>query len=159
MAEKKSTFGQASIRVGLLLFIVLVIFGIVRQLSVPESFGQYGGYRGDSIQENINVQVSFAEGIGTCAKCHDNIINELSSAQHAKIDCQTCHGPGEKHKDSPKRFPLKISGDKDLCAACHSTIAGRQGKDIATVDPVMHSGGVICTKCHNPHQPLGGRNG
>jgi hypothetical protein len=159
VAGKKSFFDQASVRVGLLLIFVLVIFATVMQASIPDSFGQYGRYRGDSIQENVNVQVSFAEGTGACTKCHDNIVTELNSAQHAKIDCQTCHGPGENHKNNPKGFSLKINGDKNLCASCHSTIAGRLDKEIVTVNPVMHSGGVICTMCHNPHQPLGGRNG
>lgn len=159
MAVKKNYFDQAVVRVGLLLIIVLVIFAIVRLAFIPDSFGQYGRYRGDSIQENVNIQASFAEGTGACAKCHDNVLSALRSAQHAKIDCQTCHGPGENHRSNPKGFSLRIKGDKSLCATCHSTIAGRKDKGIATVDPVMHSGGVICTKCHNPHQPLGGRNG
>lgn len=158
MAGKRTILNQAFFRVGLLLIIVLIIFFSAMQLFIPQSFGQYGGYRGDSIRENANFEISFAEGTGACAKCHNNTISELGSAQHANIDCQTCHGPGEKHKNSPKSFSLKISGDKNLCASCHSTIAGRQGKEIATVNPVMHSGGVICTKCHDPHQPLGGRN-
>lgn len=155
--EKKGFFKQAPVRVGLLLVIILVIFGIARQLSVPETFGQYGRFRGDSIQENVNAQVSFAESGGVCAKCHPNVAAELGSAQHAAIDCQTCHGPGEKHRTGPKDASLKISDVKSLCATCHTTIAGRQG--IATVNPDTHSGGVACSKCHNPHQPIGGSRG
>ncbi len=159
MAEKKNFFGQATVRVGLLLIVVVVMFGVAMQLFIPESFGKYGRYRSDSIGENVSKEVGFAEGSGVCANCHVNVNNELGTAQHAKIDCQTCHGPGEKHRNSPKEYSLKIIGDKNLCAACHSTIAGRKDKGVATVEPVIHSGGIVCTKCHNPHQPLGGRNG
>lgn len=154
---KKDFFGKAVVRVGFLLIIVLVTFTFVRESFIPGSFGQYGRYRGDSIQENVAFAAMYAEGTDTCRKCHQDVFNKLSVSRHTGIDCQTCHGAGEKHSIKPEAFSLKIDDSKSLCESCHISIAGRRDKQIATVN-VMHSGGVNCTTCHNPHSGMGGRN-
>lgn len=148
---KRGFFGQATVRVGFLLIIVLVTFALVREALIPGSFGQYGRFRGDSLQENVAFAAMYAEGINTCRTCHQDVFNEYSVAQHAGIDCQTCHGAGEKHSAKPKAYTLKIDDPKSLCASCHTSIAGRREEQIATVNIGMHSGGVNCIMCHNPH--------
>ncbi|HWJ03087.1 MAG TPA: hypothetical protein VNU93_05365, partial [Verrucomicrobiae bacterium] len=63
------------------------------------------------------------------------------------------------HVSKPTASSLKIIGIPELCGSCHRQIAGRQDGKIATVRPLMHSGGVTCTRCHDPHRPwakLGG---
>lgn len=152
---------KAVFRIGILLLCVVVLFGFVRSLVVPPSFGDYGRYRGDSIGEVALQEANFAGGGNTaCGKCHQDKYLNLSQAEHKQLNCQTCHGPGAKHAAKPGSQPLAVRGNADLCGACHREIAGRTKQQIATVKLQMHSGGVECVRCHDPHRPwakLGGR--
>lgn len=150
---------QAVFRIGVILVLAVVIFVIARQMMVPASQGQYGRYRGDSISENTSLNVAYAGSIDDCRECHQGEHKALAQAEHRGIDCQSCHGPAAKHINDPKALTPKIEGIPELCDSCHRQIAGRQDGKIATVKSVMHSGGMICTKCHDPHRPwakLGG---
>ncbi len=153
-------FQRAYVRVGLLLLTVLIIFGTVRQLSIPPSFGEYGRYRGDSIGENVAKKVNFALGNDDCKKCHLNLFQIISQAEHKGLNCQSCHGPAANHVSNPASGTPKVIGNEELCGSCHRQIAGRTKEMITMVMPLWHSGGVECAKCHNPHQPreaIGGR--
>ncbi|MHB9095795.1 MAG: cytochrome c3 family protein [Eubacteriales bacterium] len=161
--EGGSSFIQSALgRITMILVIVVVLFGFARQMIIPKSFGQYGRYRGDSVSEVASRPVNYAGGgNSTCGQCHQNVFQALSSAEHGKMDCQTCHGPAAKHVAKPSEQSPKIEGNAELCGACHKDIAGRTDQQIATVTLQMHSGGVACVGCHDPHQPwakLGGRS-
>ncbi len=56
-------------RAFILLFMALVGFLIVRSLIVPESFGQYGWYRGNSVNESMSFNVTNANST-ECVDCH-----------------------------------------------------------------------------------------
>lgn len=160
MAVRKNFFQQAIVRVGLILFSALVIFAFARQLAIPSSFGEYGRYRGDAVSEAASLETSFASGNNICNKCHQKEIGMLSLGEHTSMDCQSCHGPSAKHFKDPLASSPKITEVVELCSTCHRKIAGRLDENIATVEPQMHSGGVACNRCHEPHQPwvkLGGR--
>ena len=165
MAEKregKGTFTQqAVVRIGFILICIVVAFAFVRQLFVPASFGEFGRYRGASVSEVASRSITYAGGgNNVCAQCHQDKVQALSQAQHGTMDCQTCHGPAAKHIKKPADQSLAIQGSVELCGACHRDIAGRTDGQIATVRLEMHSGGVDCIRCHDPHQPwakLGGR--
>lgn len=150
---------QAIFRIGVILISVVVIFLFARQMMIPDSFGQYGRYRGDNINENASRQVSFAGSSKDCAGCHREVYRAVAGASHSGMDCQSCHGPAAKHISKPGAWSLRVEGSAELCGSCHRTIAGRADGKIATVKPLMHSGGVTCTRCHDPHRPwakLGG---
>lgn len=152
---------KAVFRVSFLLLCAVVIFGLVRTLLVPVSFGEYGRYRGDSITEVASREVNFAGGGNdTCGKCHQDHYLALTQAEHKQLNCQTCHGPGAKHAAKAGSQSLAVKGDAGLCGACHQETTGRVTQQIATVKLQMHSGGVECGRCHDPHRPwakLGGR--
>ncbi len=158
----KTPFSQrAVVRVGFLLLCVLVIFAFVRQLMIPESFGEYGRYRGASVGEVAGRDINFAGGGNkNCESCHPGNVQALAQGEHKSLDCQSCHGPAAKHLKNPAARDLAVKGDAELCGACHRDIAGRSKERIATVKLQMHSGGVECARCHDPHQPwakLGGK--
>lgn len=151
--------GQALFRIGIILITALVIFAFARQIMIPESFGQYGRYRGDSISENASRKVNFAGSSTDCGGCHQEVVKAVAGASHSGMDCQSCHGPAAKHLSQPGTWSPRVEGSAELCGSCHRTIAGRADGKIATVKPLMHSGGVTCTRCHDPHRPwakLGG---
>lgn len=150
---------QAVFRIGLILITVLVVFAFVRQSQVPASFGQYGRFRGDSISEAASKKIIFAGSSKDCSGCHQQVIAATSRGKHGDMDCQSCHGPAARHLDNPGVWSPVVKGDEELCASCHRQIAGRTKKQVATVKPLLHSGGMECTGCHDPHEPwsrLGG---
>lgn len=64
---------QQHVKRALLLLCVMIIgFLIVRSIMVPESFGKYGWYRGDSVNDNMNFKVEYSNS-NKCADCHENI--------------------------------------------------------------------------------------
>lgn len=151
---------QAVFRIGIILISALVIFAFVRQLFIPASFGQYGRYRGDSISEVAAKEVNYAGSNNDCGECHRKVFNAVALGEHSSMNCQTCHGPAAKHLKKPAAWSPVVKGTAEACAACHKKIAGRLDERIATVKPLLHSGGVDCVRCHNPHQPwakLGGK--
>ncbi|HWJ03949.1 MAG TPA: cytochrome C [Verrucomicrobiae bacterium] len=151
---------QAVFRVGSLLFFILVVFAIIRQLLVPQSFGQYGYYRGDNVGEWVAIEQNYVSGSQACNTCHGAEVQETLQAEHGKLDCQTCHGPLAPHVRKPDQLPVKITGTAELCGSCHRELIGRSKELIPTVKVNEHSGGLDCTRCHSPHQPwakIGGR--
>lgn len=158
--EKTPITQQATFRIGMILISVLVMFFFARQMFIPASYGEYGRYRGDSIGEAAAREPSFAGSSKDCGECHRDVFNFTASGEHKGMDCQSCHGPAAKHMQNPAAWSPKVKGNEELCASCHRKIAGRVDGQIATVKPLMHSGGVDCVRCHDPHRPwakLGGK--
>ncbi|MDA8234673.1 MAG: hypothetical protein M0Z31_07755 [Clostridia bacterium] len=152
--DEKVFTQQAVVRVGLILASVLVVFFFARWLVTPESFGQYGRYRGDSIGEAAAREVSFAGDNTACKACHQEVFLAVSRNEHGKLNCQSCHGPAAKHANDTALEMPKVTGNAELCGPCHMETAGRN-KRVATVKLQLHSGGVECTRCHDPHRPYG----
>jgi hypothetical protein len=144
----------AVFRVSILLLFVVIAFVIFRHLSIPKSFGQYGYYRGDNVEEWASLDQNYAPGSRDCSKCHANEFQATIQAEHNQLDCQSCHGPLLAHMRSPNESHPKVVGNADLCGACHRELVGRSSNQIRTVRVGEHSGGLDCTKCHDPHQPL-----
>lgn len=104
-----------------------------------------------------------AEFIGSesCEECHDTINRDFRTADHARLQakgenakdmgCESCHGPGSKHKESggglrtivnPKRSP-------EACLQCHLDVKA------SFMLPYAHqvlNGKMTCTDCHDPHK-------
>ncbi len=151
--QKTRMSQKAVFRVGVVLVCALVVFGIIRQLSVPKSFGQYGYYRGDNVQEWVSMDQTFASGNQVCAQCHAQEVQEAAQAEHSQLDCQSCHGPMQDHVKQPNQVHPRVAGNVDLCGACHRVMVGRSKDNIRTVQVGSHSGGLDCIRCHDPHQP------
>ncbi|MHB1654288.1 MAG: cytochrome c3 family protein [Desulfitobacteriaceae bacterium] len=154
--EQKTRFSQRAVfRAGATVFFILLIFVIFRYQSLPSSFGQYGYYRGDNVTEWISMDQSYAPpGNTVCRKCHGQVVQATSQAEHGKLDCQSCHGPLMAHVRKPAESHPKVAGNAELCGTCHRELVGRTKEQIATVKVGEHSGGLDCVRCHHPHQPL-----
>jgi cytochrome c7-like protein len=122
----------------------------MRVFLVPKSFGQYGHYRGDAMAEIAARPLNFA-GHQTCEGCHSEVLEKKKGGRHARVNCETCHGPLAKHADDPSVQPAKLD-TAVLCVRCHEENAAKP-KSFPQVASADHSSGVACDTCHQPHSP------
>jgi DmsE family decaheme c-type cytochrome len=85
-------------------------------------------------------------GAEECATCHEDVHDRApSTTYHA--DCESCHGPGEKHYESEEPSDIRFPANAD-CEACHDT----GHRTLLGWNQSEHSqGGVFCTDCHALH--------
>lgn len=129
----------------------LILFIIIRPFLIPRSFGKFGHYRANSIEDNINLPTKYAE-IKECEGCHEEEYKEAISYSHKSVNCQVCHGFLLRHIENPdENKPLK-EVDRDFCGRCHFEIESRPSI-FPQVDEKEHNPGEECIKCHRPHNP------
>ncbi|KKM10798.1 hypothetical protein SY88_12005 [Clostridiales bacterium PH28_bin88] len=161
MKEKRpGLVDQPVFRVGVVLIALIAVFMIVQQISVPKSFGAYGYYRGDNVQEWVEREPEFSPGNGTCTTCHGDKQNSWGVAEHRQVSCESCHGSAGKHTRNPVELKPVVDNSREFCGVCHNSLATRPETSIRQVDVKTHNPGMNCTVCHDPHQPwakLGGR--
>ena len=129
----------------------IVLFLIARSIFVPQSFGQYGHYRGAALHEIASKPVIFA-GHGACESCHTDVQETKSRGVHAHVACESCHGPLAKHADDPTALQPPKMDVAVLCVRCHEANQAKP-KTFPQVVSADHSGGVVCNTCHQPHSP------
>ncbi len=139
-------------KVLILLAMMIIAFLIIRSLFVPESFGQYGWYRGNSVNEIMNFKVNNSNSTD-CADCHQSIYLTWSNGSHNTVNCDDCHGPTEDHVNNNRIIPQPANDSREFCGLCHFQNVARP-KDFPQIDPNSgHGEGLNCTYCHNPHKP------
>jgi hypothetical protein len=139
-------------RLALAFAIFISLFLVARHFLVPDTFGEYGHYRGASLIDNAKPEIHYS-GQEACFKCHQDIEDKKAQDVHSDIHCETCHGPGQTHVVSSKAADILKPGGRDFCGSCHAINAGKQKSTINQVDLSKHNVGKNCIDCHNPHQP------
>ncbi|MFU8766164.1 MAG: cytochrome c3 family protein [Candidatus Methanoperedens sp.] len=136
-----------------LLAIIIIAFIFVRSLAVPGSFGDYGWYRGDSVNELRSQDIEYA-GSRTCGDvgCHNTLYSIWNQSRHKTVNCETCHGPSEKHASNIRIMPEPADDSRDFCGLCHYNRVARPD-GFPQVDPEIHGQNLRCAYCHNPHKP------
>jgi uncharacterized CHY-type Zn-finger protein len=134
-----------------LFVLAFLVFLVVRHYVVPQSFGQYGHYRGASIGEIAARPVKYA-GHETCENCHTDVLDVKKAGKHAHVNCEACHGPLAKHADDPTGVTPVKPDTAVICARCHAASAAKP-KGFPQVVPEDHSTGLPCETCHKPHSP------
>lgn len=132
--------------------IFISLFLLLRHILVPDTFGQYGHYRGASLLDNAAVEVHYS-GHKACLECHQDIEDLKVQDVHSSINCEICHGPGQKHVLSGEAADIIKPSGREFCGSCHAKNAARPAATIAQVDLTKHNTGKNCIECHNPHQP------
>lgn len=131
--------------------IFIIIFIIVRRLLVPDSFGQFGYYRGDALEEIADQELVYATK-ESCIQCHSDIAEMLEMDMHSELSCVICHGPGLKHTLDPEKEEVEIHKDRGFCGRCHSENPARSTNMIFQVNiHEHHMERKNCIDCHNPH--------
>ncbi len=141
--------------------IILVLFTgvflIIRHLLIPDSFGDLGHYRANSLIDNESHELHYA-GQETCTECHEENAELKEMDLHSELSCETCHGPGLAHNESPDSVDLNIPVGRKFCANCHAKNAARDKDVVFQIDLSEHNVDRDCNYCHNPHAPWELRN-
>jgi hypothetical protein len=139
-------------RLALAFAIFISLFLVARHLLVPDTFGEYGHYRGASLFDNALPEIHYA-GQEACFECHPDIQDIKSKDVHSSIHCETCHGPGQKHVISGAVADISKPSGREFCGSCHTPNAAKKKDAVVQVDLNKHNTGKNCTECHNAHQP------
>jgi hypothetical protein len=133
---------------------VAVIAALVfaRRMLVPETFGKYGHYRAQAVEEVAAQEIAYA-GYAACADCHDDIYELKSQSHHKTVACEACHGPAAQHIEAPDEYLPKVPRGRGLCPVCHGYNPSRPS-GFPQIIPTQHNPGKACMSCHNPHNPL-----
>lgn len=148
----------AWIRALLVVMGMIVVFAVARTLAVPATFGQYGYYRGASVDEWAARPTSYSAGPAKCQSCHAQVYAQWSGGAHGFINCETCHGAAGPHASGADQRPARPKG-REFCGSCHASDKARPDL-VKQVNVSMHSSNLECTACHRPHDPVlpGGRD-
>jgi len=125
---------------------------VARILLVPHSFGKYGHYRADAVNEIVAQSINYA-GYNTCINCHDEIYKLKQESNHKGVSCEACHGPTAKHTESPDQFVPSAPRERGYCPLCHGYNSSRP-TGFPQIVTALHNPGQACMTCHNPHNPL-----
>jgi hypothetical protein len=149
------------------IFTLLIIAGVVaffvRQLLLPDTFGNLGHYRAASLKDILNLEPIY-QSKNACVPCHEDIYNIHEKDVHYGVQCENCHGPANIHiaetvkfleqnhqrpaesgkysKDALELVPkqlVKMPKEYTLegCLYCHRKLVSRPG-DFAQIDPKEH---------------------
>src|SRR5581483_329598 len=139
------------VRVVLVFAAGLILFLSLRAVTVPHSFGKYGHYRADSLDEIAAKPISFA-GHETCETCHQEVFDLKKTGKHAGVSCEACHGALNNHAEDPEKVAPKLPDTKVLCVRCHEANAAKP-QSFPQVNSADHANGMACNTCHKPHKP------
>ena len=147
-------------RVGLLLIVGAVALVLGRSLFVPETWGQYGHYRGGAVLDH-KAPIPRHGGNESCAACHEDEFEEVMEAGHASLACESCHAPLSVHAANDEKWAdMPIRRNADLCLLCHERLDGRPADhpQINRRQHVEEEGGEMgpesCFDCHEVHAPI-----
>jgi hypothetical protein len=139
-------------RLAIAFAVFISLFLLLRHFLVPDSFGQFGFYRGNSLADNAAVVPHYA-GQAACFDCHQDVEDAKKEDVHKDIHCETCHGPGLKHIETSEAKDIVKPSEREFCGSCHMKNAARKADVIVQVDLKKHNVEKKCIECHNPHQP------
>jgi hypothetical protein len=139
-------------RLSIAFAVFIALFLVLRHFLVPDTFYEYGFYRGASLADNQSLPVHYA-GQKACFECHQDIEDLKITDVHKTIRCETCHGPGQKHAGSGDATDIFKPSERESCTICHAVNAAKNKEVIMQIDPKEHNTGKKCIECHNPHQP------
>ena len=148
---KRRGIPQQLIPLAIIFTIAIAGLIIARQVMVPESFGKYGHYRADAVDDVRNLDIAYA-GFEACADCHDDVVETKAGSRHAGVACEACHGPAAEHIEAPDEFQPDAPRGRGYCPLCHGYDPARP-TGFPQIIPTAHNPGKACMSCHEPHNP------
>jgi hypothetical protein len=138
------------VRLAAVFTIAAVLFIGLRWLLVPSDYGRFGPYRAAALSSNQARPIVYA-GQLACVDCHSDVADIRKTNAHARIGCESCHGPLAAHAADPAHAPQRPD-PRATCARCHvPDVAKPPG--FKTVNFDEHADSGACTTCHPAHAP------
>ncbi|MCA9424569.1 MAG: hypothetical protein KC994_05820 [Candidatus Omnitrophica bacterium] len=156
------------VRVFGLVALLLIGGGFAQRALRPKTFGETGHYRFESLSEVLSQEVVH-QGQQACGECHEDIYDLHDKDIHYNVECEDCHGPGNRHihyytddettlTEEEARMPTEYT--LEGCLFCHRKLDARPNS-FPEIDPVEHYAFLHvtdqktkCIECHNPHEPI-----
>jgi Cytochrome c7 and related cytochrome c len=126
------------------------VFLVLRSILVPADYGQLGHYRAGALTQIKARAIAYA-GQRSCMECHTDVAETRKTNAHARIACESCHGPLAAHAADPSVAARKPD-PRAVCEACHRPDPARS-RAVKTVVFADHADAGPCTACHAPHAP------
>jgi predicted CXXCH cytochrome family protein len=124
-------------------------FFVAQAVLVPADFGKYGHYRAGALDTVAGKPLMYA-GEQACVDCHADVVAARAPGRHARVRCESCHGPHAAHAaDQAKGIRPDPA---TLCVRCHEKNPARPAA-FPQVKSADHAGGESCTTCHQAHAP------
>ncbi|MGE3842643.1 MAG: hypothetical protein AB7I50_13740 [Vicinamibacterales bacterium] len=139
------------VRLATLFVLGVASFLLIRAWFMPPSFGVYGHYRANAL-DDVRSQVVTYAGQTTCVECHTDVQELRAGGRHARLSCEGCHGPRAAHAADPTAGAPSRPDGRALCVRCHTQNAARP-KTLPQVVVSDHAPEGVCTECHQPHMP------
>ncbi len=140
--------------------IALVVIG--RMIILPDSWGEYGYYRGDYVDEEASRAMVYGTN-DSCRNCHEEVYDMKRAGVHKRLSCEICHAPVSEHVLNDKKFadmPVKKGEpQRELCLTCHQSAQGRPETFAMIQFPKHLEDQKVkttheCNRCHTVHAPL-----
>lgn len=143
---------QQYLPVALIFLLTIAALVFARELFVPETFGDIGHYRAESVNEIASLPIVYA-GVEACYDCHDDISETKQRSNHRGVSCEVCHGPAAQHVEAPDEYTPGAPRGRGYCPLCHGYNPSRPS-GFPQIIAQVHNPGKPCMTCHDPHNPL-----
>ena len=148
------------VRAGLLLVLGLIALVLGRSVFIPETWGDYGSYRGANVAEQSAVPLQHG-GNASCRECHPDEFETVTEGSHGSLACESCHAPLALHvADGDKVADMPMRLEAVLCLNCHLLMDARPASQ-PQINPRQHVeeqdaeySETVCFECHEPHEPF-----
>jgi hypothetical protein len=127
-----------------------LLFLGVRWLLVPDDYGRLGPYRMSALAANQARPIVYA-GQVACLDCHTDVGEIRRANAHARVGCESCHGPLAAHAADPSIGAMRPD-PRATCAVCHVPDVAKP-RGFKTVNFTEHADPGSCTTCHPAHAP------
>lgn len=154
--RRRGTFRAVAVIAGLgAIFAVVFFVGAAAVLSFADEYG----FRPERDAATWRALTPAYGDISLCARCHATEYGKLTSASHAGIGCESCHGPLGSHAlASPGTAEAKVAvavPTDAVCVKCHVAAVGRPA-GFRQIVPADHYT-PLCLECHDPHTGISRR--
>ncbi|UCC79078.1 MAG: hypothetical protein JSW64_12500 [Candidatus Zixiibacteriota bacterium] len=149
---KKMKLPQQIVSLAILFAVLLAGLITARMFLIPKSFGKYGHYRADAVDEIKTQEINYAGAI-ICEECHEDIAEQKEKSNHRNVACEACHGPTAAHVEAPDEFIPTAPRGRGYCPLCHGYDPSRP-TGFPQIIAELHNPGKACMTCHEPHNPL-----